>query len=74
MRQREEARLTPSFLAQVARSLGVSEEEQVGCGHEGGFRGGCTGFWMPMDASGEDIQQAFGVEFEELTWSLSAFG
>lgn len=73
MRQGEEARLTHKFLAPVARSLGVSEEEQVGCGHEGGVRGGCTDFWLSMDTSGEDIQQAFGVECEELTWSLSAF-
>lgn len=27
-----------------------------------------------MDTSGEDVQQAFGVEFEKLTCSSSAFG
>lgn len=79
MRQREEVKLTSRFLTQVADSLkpltthqGVGEEAR--CGHEDGFRCGYAEFWVPMATSGEDVRQAFGVEFGELTWASSAFG
>lgn len=80
MRQREEVKLTSRFLTQVADSLKPLTshqdvgEEKVGYGHEGGFRCGYAEFWVPMATSGENVRQAFGVEFGELTWASSAFG
>ena len=79
MRKREQLRLTPRLLTPVAdwgghpslSRLG-EKSSRLGVGREGGFRCGCAEFGMPVATSGEDVQQAFGVEFGELTRVSSA--